>query len=106
MSANSGSDKSERWWLVITPVQWEMYDIGLGDGTGPSEPWRECALVKAPNAKAAKWEAWRIWKRLGSKWAEEIEDWHPLHGVTAEPWDGIPSETERKQWLPYVSEAA
>lgn len=79
-------------YVVVGPYMTYVVPL-LDDGTGPYEDGADCYLVRnAPNAKAAKWAAWRHAKSTAGRYPWEgtwpgwvrVNETHPLSGVKAE----------------------
>lgn len=66
-------------YVVVGPQMTEKVDIGLDDGTGPIEDYRDVFLVDAPNRNTARWASYKEALRRGSNW-KDVSD-HPLTSV-------------------------
>lgn len=94
---------SGKWYIVCTGTMTEVIPI-CDDGSGPIEDWRDCTYVYAKTKNRAKWLAYRHFCRMScsnrlkywekSKWPKAIQEnnWHPLHGFTAQELPCSPNE--------------
>lgn len=110
------SDDTYRWYLVLSPEHDYHEPVPGVPGPGPCYSTRDVAVVKAPDASAAKWEAARLWERhsnvRGEEWPTIMrgEGRHPLSGVTVERWEdtdeseGKPSEPNPRGWRPFYAD--
>lgn len=80
---------------VVTGPERLYVDRVLDDGSGPVTPEHDVYLVDAPNAKAAKWAAFRKAKEQKALWWTDLDrdHEHPLTGVRVQDVTDVPEET-------------
>ena len=108
-----------RWYLVVSPEYTYTEVVIPETGQGPEMPTRDVAVIKAPNAQAAKWAACRLWEEHARpSWdcwpaIARGEHRHPLTGVTVQRWDDLPADDPEsggppspRVWRPFYAEVA
>ncbi len=84
-------------WFLVASAPFDVKDVILDDGTGPSFPERTVMWIRASSPKRAKVLMVRAWRRRtkgGRAWrvAPWLVDHNPFVGMTAERASSPPTE--------------